>query len=232
MAIDGKRSLAGLSVLALVAFVVGSALLSGGAVWCLQQRATVRAEQRAVEAEERLAGAESERDRLEAELASVTAVLEGARRPAGDAGAGEPDGTEERQDASDAVEDGKRIGFVTRLHRGDALALDVDWAELLTGEDAVAAYAADGLGELDGELYYIRNRDRSTQRVTVAPGAEVVVHSWFADTREIGPVPIRLSEFSDAMPGGRSPKEGVGSMPYWLTVEGGLVVRIEEQFIP
>lgn len=225
---DANKPIAGLSVLVAGALVIAGAMVSGAGVWYLQGRATKAAESRWAETERRAAEFERRTLELEAELASATTAL---RRAAADRATEKP--------ADDTPEDGapakteKNIGYVKKVvWAGDDLSLVVDYAELLTGEAAASAHEADGLGPLDGEQYYIRNRNTKLRTLPVAKDAKTVVWSWFSETEEIAAKEIPLGRFADAMPGGAAPEQRLHSMPYWFTVSAGAVVRIEEQFIP
>lgn len=225
---NSNKPIAGLGVLLSGALIVGAGAAAGSGVWLLQRRTTASAERRARLAEASVRTLERRVDELESELSSAGAAMR--RTGASEDVAAQP---ENEADAKPAPKTEKHIGYVLEVLRdGGDVSLVVDYAELLTGEDASSAHEADGLGPIDGEQYYIRNVNAKKRTLRVADDATVVVWSWFAETEDVGAKEISLERFTDAMPGGASPSERLSELPYWFTVRGDKIVRIEEQFLP
>ena len=226
---DTNKPIAGLSVLVAGALVAGAAVASGGGVWYLQHRATVAAELRVTQAEADTRRVERRARELESQLASTTAALRERAKQ-------EPSPDEIRPSPAEnapAAEDGKNIGYVKGVEsEGATRSLKADYAELLTGNAAVRAHKADGLGDIDGEQYYIRNVNPALRTIPISEDAKVIVWSWFAETEDIQAKTIPVSEFLASMPGGSDADESRSGLPYWFTVKNGEIVRIEEQFVP
>lgn len=104
----------------------------------------------------------------------------------------------------------------------DGRTITVDVIEFLVGDEADAAYADDGG---DGEVpndYYIRNTDTDAQALDVADDVAVTLV-------DMGAQRLANEEATfDALP---AHLDEVPS-PYWITVEAGVVVAIDQQFVP
>lgn len=130
-----------------------------------------------------------------------------------------------------ALEDGRHFGFIQRVDAG-APTMVFDLAEFLTGDAANQAALEDGViqpGENIPDDYYIRNRNPRLRDLALVPDVQIILVNWPAccDTTVNGVLADFAASFdtsTDVYHGSRS--------PYWLTVEGGFVTRIEEQYLP
>ena len=115
----------------------------------------------------------------------------------------------------------------------DARTITVDVVNWLSGDEATEAYLAENPGEVDGPPngYHITGIDGDLVTLPVADDVAVRL--------------VRLSEDGDAdldagtwdeLPGYLSenrPDDGrLSYNPYWIEVEAGSVVDVEEQYIP
>jgi hypothetical protein len=106
-----------------------------------------------------------------------------------------------------------------------------DLAYFYTGDAAIQAAVEDGRiqpgEELDNDSY-IRNRNPRLRTLALAPQLDIVIINWpnCCETARGD-----LQSFADAFTQATDLYRGAGS-PYWLTVESGGVVKIEEQYIP
>lgn len=138
---------------------------------------------------------------------------------------------------SPAIEDGRHFGWVRSVDLGGAT-LEFDRAEFLTGDEANEAAEEDGVvspGEGVPNDYYIRNPDTSTVtiRLGLAPGIEpeLVVVDWGNCCESTsGELEPWAESFDDPEYDGGAYR-GDGS-PYWVTVVGRAVVKVEEQYLP
>jgi hypothetical protein len=130
-----------------------------------------------------------------------------------------------------ALEDGRHFGFIQSVDaRGPAMVFDL--AEFLTGDSANQAALEDGViqpGENVPDDYYIRNRNPRLRDLALVPDVQVILVNWPAccDTTVNGV----LADFAASFTTPNDVYHGSHS-PYWLTVEGGFVTRIEEQYLP
>jgi hypothetical protein len=132
------------------------------------------------------------------------------------------------------LEDGRHFGYVRSVDV-EALSLVFDLAYFLTGDEANAAAAEHGLETPVPNDYYIQNDNPKLRTLDFAPDIELVLLDWnhCCDETFQG----NLGDFADAINGGEPVTVGdvvyQGALSqYWVTVEGGLLTRIEEQYLP
>lgn len=118
---------------------------------------------------------------------------------------------------------------------GPVATLAFDEAEFLTGDEAQNAAEDDGVvapGEPVPNDYYIRNPDKTTRTLRIANDAKITAERC---TLCRGGKPGELGPFLAAFSKGRQtyadPYRGKYSL-YWLTIEDGEVVAIDEQYVP
>lgn len=137
-------------------------------------------------------------------------------------------------DASGSSE--RTFGFITAADPS-ARTIDFDAATWLTGDEAAAAAVADGKlepGEPVPNDYYIRNPNRESVVLHVAPNARVrgavpVTHLKARPLCESCPsYALSVEEFFAAWKSNVKPGDG----SYWVTVTDGEVVAIDEQYRP
>ncbi|MBS5910974.1 MAG: hypothetical protein KID09_10050 [Paenibacillus macerans] len=129
--------------------------------------------------------------------------------------------------------------YVNRLElcpRGGTLAADpILWYE---GEEAAAAFAVhEPDAGIDGppDGYYIVNDVKETVEYPVAKNAEVLMQIYdrtgrIEDIQVKWNEPVSLEKFGRLF--GDNDLIDLSRFPYHLTIEGGQVVRIVQQFIP
>lgn len=131
---------------------------------------------------------------------------------------------------------GERFGYIRSVSTaGPAATLAFDEAEFLTGKAAQQAAEQDGVvapGEPVPNDYYIRNPDKTTRTLRIANGAKITAKR--CEPCRHGQ-PGELEPFLAAFMKGRQtfadPYRGKYSQ-YWLTIENGEVVAIDEQYLP
>ncbi len=132
------------------------------------------------------------------------------------------------------VEDGVYIGFIQAastngLSGGPEIQFDLAvWFE---SDEADRMAADDGEESPRPNGYYIRNLDPSQLLIKVSD--EVTVSSiWFNyDEPELVSQPITFDQFVQAMSGGTM-VPAMRASPWWITIENGLIVSIDEQYVP
>jgi hypothetical protein len=142
-----------------------------------------------------------------------------------DQGGGDPEGPRE-------------FGFIPKVD-ASAGTISFDRADWLTGAEANRAAEKDGVvapGEGVPNDYYIRNPDKRARVLPVDPAVVIqastpVTHLQVGNRPECESCtsfPVGLEDFFAAWTG-----EGRGaSGKYWVTITGGRVVAIEEQYTP
>jgi hypothetical protein len=130
-----------------------------------------------------------------------------------------------------ALEDGRHFGFIMSIDAsGSAMVFDL--ALFLTGDAANQAAIEDGViqpGETIDNDYYIRNNNTKLRDLVLSPDVQIVLVNWpnCCETTVSG----ALADFAASFTTPTDVYHGAQS-PYWLTVDGGVVTKIEEQYLP
>lgn len=158
----------------------------------------------------------------------------GATAPTGTTGPTAPTGaTGETGPPPAELDDGEHFGFVEEVDPGGGT-LVLDLAYFLTGEAANEAAAEHGDEVPVPNDYYIVNDNDRLRTLTLADDVELSLLDWndCCDERFEGD----LETFARAIDEGMVESDGFvyqGTLsPYWLIVEDGVIVRIEEQYLP
>jgi hypothetical protein len=114
--------------------------------------------------------------------------------------------------------------------------LEFDLASFLTGEEATEAAREHGDEAPPPNDYYIVNDNPRLRTLAIATDADIRVLDWNRCCDVF--VGLDVDAFADLMarPGGAIEIDGVlytgTASTYWLTLEGGVVTGIEEQYLP
>ncbi len=124
------------------------------------------------------------------------------------------------------------FGYLSRKAiKGSDVLLTIQYAELLRGEAAKQAAIEDGLIKEDEDLeddYYVREGDREIGTFKVDPRAKV----FLTDSPE-GPLKeIALDKFLTQVGTGKDDRSELANAPYWFTLVGDRITKIEQQFVP
>jgi hypothetical protein len=130
--------------------------------------------------------------------------------------------------------EGRNFGYIKRIDlRSDPRTIEFDLAEFLTGPDADRAAAEDGFiepGEHADNDYYVRNRNKRLRSVPLGPQVTVKIVNWPSCCElTAGELAALAAAFES---GGADDRYHGPSSGYWLTVRDGVVVGIEEQYVP
>ena len=132
------------------------------------------------------------------------------------------------------LEDGEHFGFVESVNaEGETMVFDL--AYFLTGEEANEAAAERGLEVPVPNDYFIVNDNPKLRTLALSPDLELALLDWNHCCDEF--FAGDLTTFETAISTGEQVTVGgdvyLGALSqYWLTVENGIVVRIEEQYLP
>ena len=101
---------------------------------------------------------------------------------------------------------------------------------MLSGDDAATAATAHGDESPPPNDYYIVNDNPKLRDFTVSKTAKVVFWTWPGRVAEA--TPKSVSTLLDVFSGSDPDLRGVRGAPYWLTVSGSTITKIEEQYLP
>jgi hypothetical protein len=132
------------------------------------------------------------------------------------------------------LDDGRHFGYIKALAPSS---LEFDLAEFYTGADANRAAREDGRigsSETVDNDYYIRNVSNRMRTLSMADDMVIKVVDW-TDCCEL--VDGEVERFKSAFRTGASDESSDDSYrgpesSYWVFVESGRIVRIEEQYLP
>jgi hypothetical protein len=132
----------------------------------------------------------------------------------------------------DQIIDGRFFGWV---RSAGAQSIEFDEAEFLTGEDAAAAAEAAGEESPPPNDFFIRNTTEDTTPIPLADDPDIRIQGNVLQAG-IGLEPVTLAQWLLLLEGDTNAVDfewyGAGALPYWITVEGGEVVAVEEVYLP
>lgn len=131
---------------------------------------------------------------------------------------------------SPVLDDGRHFVFVKELPGVPPDRMTFDLAEFLTGDAAAEAAAEHGDESPPPNDYYIVNDNPRLRTLPIGPDAELRILDWAdcCSSFVIGDLGLLADASVHADPTGTYRP---GS-PFWITVEGGDIVTIEEQYLP
>ncbi|HZA19271.1 MAG TPA: hypothetical protein VE889_00335 [Actinomycetota bacterium] len=172
-------------------------------------------------------------------IVGIVIALVGSACGAGTGPSGGPTGTPGSPTPTRALADGRQFGYISAVDlQGSedldaAGALTFDPADWWVGDEANQAAVEDGViepGESVPNDYYIRNREKDAVSVDLAEDVELLVVDW---PNCCDSIVGDLQRFADSFTTKDPTGAYVGSRsPYWVTVDGGQVVEIEELYLP
>ena len=123
---------------------------------------------------------------------------------------------------------GREFCFVTGIEVVDGTVfVIVDYARFLTGDEAAAEAAARGDESPPPNDFYIVNDNPLLRRFPVSADASVRLV-----TQTTGVEPEGYDSTVDEWRNNFSAIPSARAVPYWITLEEGVVVAIEEQYLP
>lgn len=129
------------------------------------------------------------------------------------------------------LEDGRHFGYIRSIDTASQTMV-FDLAYFLTGDEANEAAEEHGDEVPVPNDYYIVNDNPKLRTLAVAPDVRIWVIDW---GNCCDPVEGEVQPFVDAFETKQHAWDAMyqgAESQYWLTVDGGVVVEIEEQFLP
>jgi hypothetical protein len=134
--------------------------------------------------------------------------------------------------AGAALEDGRHPVYLTGIDM-PARTITLDLVQFLTGDEAKRVYAEDHPEDPSGPPndYYIVNDNPRVRTLPVLAGADVTV-VW-SEPGNLGQETISFEELPDYLADDVAPSDPyLWYDPFWLTVDDGRVIAIDEQYVP
>jgi hypothetical protein len=139
------------------------------------------------------------------------------------------------------LEDGRHFGFIRAVHPTDRT-IEFDLAYWLTGDEADAAYqeATGDTGPVPNDVFVVNDNPR-LRELALSPDLRLVLLDWTecCDTFFEGDLSVfaqaveeQSDVFVDDVIRGKDDVIYRGLSQWWITIENGLVTRIEEQYAP
>lgn len=213
----------------LIALFVG--LLGAGVAWTVVRLSRGGSDPVLTQLQQQNADLQKKVDDLASQLVTLTAETEAAKttEPAGASAGEEPAPTGPTTPTAT-----KQFAFVTKMIWDDPdgpYHVTLDYAQFLTGTQAAAAAAAHGDESPPPNDYYIVNDNKKLRIFTAKPDVPVTAYGWGGGDSS-AKSSISFGQWFDVMPGGASPKEPWKSTPYWVTVKGTEITKVEQQYLP
>jgi len=127
----------------------------------------------------------------------------------------------------------KAMGFIDKVYVKDGKRyISIDYAEMLTGPEAVAAAIAAGFlspGEDLPNDYWIRNDNPQKRTFQVSDSVAITTSTWYGGMEQ----PVTWAQFKsfwNATP--PADATHLREVPWWIERDGPLVVKIDEQYLP
>lgn len=123
--------------------------------------------------------------------------------------------------------DGRYFVYPKKVTGGSTLTFDV--AQFLTGTAAADAAKAHGDESPPPNDYYIVNDDK---KLTTFPVSSAVVVRYIPLANCCNLKPGNFSAWSEAVNGTAMTDYSGKNAPWWITIKGGSIVKIQQQFLP
>jgi hypothetical protein len=122
------------------------------------------------------------------------------------------------------------MGFIRKVWiESGRRQLQIDYAEMLTGDAAVNAAIADGViqpGEALDNDYYISNKSEALLTFAISDSVEILT------TPDATDKPIDWATFLGYWTGSSPDAEMMQAVPWWIERVGATVVSIHQQYLP
>ena len=129
----------------------------------------------------------------------------------------------------------KQFTFIKNItNTSGKTSISADYAQMLTGDAAAKAAKAAGDESPPPNDYYIVNANKKVRVLPVKAGIQVTLTSKDDGTVDTNGYKVSLGQYQDWMSGmGGSDFENIlKAVPYNITIKNGVVIAIEEVFLP
>ena len=127
----------------------------------------------------------------------------------------------------------KAMGFIDAVwEEGGKRYLSIDYAEMLTGQEAIDAAIEAGMIQPGEDLpndYFIRNTNPQKREFEISSPIDITTSTWDGVMEK----PVNWGQFLSFW--SDNPPEGalhLSEAPWWIEREGQTVIKIDEQYLP
>lgn len=128
----------------------------------------------------------------------------------------------------------KAMGFIDKVwEQGGKRYISIDYAEMLTGQEAIDAAVAAGdilPGEDLPNDYFIRNTNPAKRQFEVADPVDITTSTWHGEMDQ----PVTWAQFKSFWSATPPDAEAayLRDSPWWIERDGQMVIKIDEQYLP
>jgi len=219
--------------IAVAVAAIAGVLVGGGAMWAIQRQSLTHVEARLAVAEAS-ATAQAERiAQLEATVASATAAAQALESSPSPAPAVTPTTTPSSVPVPNPGKATREFSFIAKVTvSGSQASVSADYAQFLTGAAAIAAASAHGDESPPPNDYYVVNDSTKLRTLPVKAGITVKLVSKPDGTMDVAGYSVPLATWAGYYASPTATTESIIGAGYWLTVKSGVVIGIEEQYVP
>jgi len=142
--------------------------------------------------------------------------------------------TPEKKSIGDMDSDGKKFGYIKSVYLFNKTTpyLEIDYAQMLYGEEAQKAAAAEGHEMYDMD-FYISNVNPKMRTFEISADAKFIMQTWkMASEGKVEDTVIDFNDFLNVFNSDSQNAKRMAASPYWIVLENNKVVKITEQFLP
>lgn len=126
----------------------------------------------------------------------------------------------------------RQFTFVHSVSTGASPKMVADYAQFLTGKPAADAATAHGDESPPPNDYYIVNDNKKLRTLPIKPGISVKLVSKADGTTDAEGYLLTLDKWAANFAAPTPTNSGIISAGYWITIKDGIVVAVEEQYVP
>jgi hypothetical protein len=128
----------------------------------------------------------------------------------------------------------RAMGFIKKVWEQDGKRfIIIDYAEMLTGQEAIDAAVAAGDIQPGEDLpndYFIRNADSEKRMLQVSDSVDITTSTWHGEMDS----PVTWDVFQSFWSATPPDEEAVylRDSPWWIERDGPVIIKIDEQYLP
>lgn len=211
------------------------ALLGGGIALAASSAKSARLQDALTAQTDLRSKADSRAEKAESELVSARAEIDALRLAAKSPTTGSQTSAQATETPAGQASQGQAVRQFTFVHSvstGTSPKMVADYAQFLTGKPAADAATAHGDESPPPNDYYIVNDNKKLRTLPVKPGISVKLVSKADGTTVAEGYLLTLDKWAANFAAPTPTNSGIISAGYWITIKNGIVVAVEEQYVP